>query len=110
MISLQIISNTGFNLYKNLRIKVTRDAQTFYWANRQKNKLCHTNQAQKNFIRIAGTTDVVIAHVNAVTEEASFYLVEKLMGRLVAWFEHDLIAINIQFISEGDSKVIKKIK
>jgi hypothetical protein len=26
-----------------------------------------------------------------------FYLAEKFMGRLVAWFERDLSAINVQF-------------
>ena len=29
-----------------------------------------------------------------------FYLAEKFTGRLVAWFEQDLVAINIQFVPE----------
>ena len=36
-----------------------------------------------------------------------FYLAEKFMGRHVAWFEDDLVAINVQF---GEPEKKKKPK
>ncbi len=37
-----------------------------------------------------------------------FYLAEKFMGRLVAWFEDDLAAINVQFLPEPERPVKRR--
>jgi hypothetical protein len=51
-------------------------------------------------ITIANAGGVLVAHVQPTTASDLFYLAEKFTGRLVAWFEQDLLAINIQFVPE----------
>jgi hypothetical protein len=41
---------------------------------------------------------VIVARVHPKTARDLFYLAEKFMGRLVAWFEDELSAINVQFL------------
>ena len=40
-------------------------------------------------------------------ESDLFFLTEKFVGRLVAWFSNELAAINVQFVSEP-KKVAKR--
>ena len=46
---------------------------------------------------MANAGGVVVAQVVPRAPRDLFYLAEKFMGRLVAWFESDLAAINVQF-------------
>jgi hypothetical protein len=41
-----------------------------------------------------------VAHIHPKTPNDLFYLTEKFTGRLVAWFEGQLLAINLQFVPE----------
>ena len=52
------------------------------------------------FIAIANANGVLVAHIWPKTPADLFYLAEKFTGRLVAWLESDLLAINIQFVVE----------
>ena len=61
----------------------------------------HVQRPKGGHIRIAGADGVLVAHVLPKTPADQFYLAEKLMGRLIAWFESDLASINIQFLPEA---------
>ena len=49
---------------------------------------------------MANADGVLVAHIHPKTPNDLFYLAEKFTGRLVAWFEADLLAINIQIVPE----------
>jgi hypothetical protein len=51
---------------------------------------------------------VLVAHIDPATPRDQFYLTEKFMGRLIAWFEKDLLAINVQFVAEPEKPKRKK--
>ena len=53
---------------------------------------------------------VLVAHIHPASQRDQFYLTEKFMGRLIAWFEKDLLAINVQFVPEPEKPARKKRK
>lgn len=106
MIVIQAIPKHKLDAYKMLRDKVSHEAATWYWANKAKTKLQHVQS--KGYIEVSSADGVLIARVYPKISSDLFYLAEKLLGRLIAWFERDLIAINMQFAEEGVQKRKKK--
>jgi hypothetical protein len=98
MISIQVIPRSGLDAYKLLRDKVTHDAQTWSWRNKAKTRLVHKN-APSGYIEVASADTVLTAQIYP-QDGNPYFFVEKLIGRLVAWFPEDLFAINIQFIPD----------
>jgi hypothetical protein len=102
MIVIQVIPKSGVNAYRLLRSKVLHEAATWYFSNKAKTRLRHIQSS--GHIDIANAGGVISAQVHPKDKRDHFYLAEKLMGRLVAWFEDDLVAINVQFIEEEKKK------
>jgi len=98
MIHIQVVPREGVDAYKLLRAKVLHEAATWYWSNKAKTRLRHLQS--KGHIDVAHAGGVVIATVHPKERRDLFYLAEKFMGRLVAWFEEDLVAINVQLLEE----------
>jgi hypothetical protein len=96
MIQIQVAPREGVDAYQLLRSKVIHEAATWYWANKAKTRLKHLQSDGHIDVRSAG--GVVVARVAPKERRDLFYLAEKFMGRLVAWFEADLAAINVQFV------------
>jgi hypothetical protein len=82
--------------YALLRSKVLHEATTWYWANKRKTRLRHLQS--EGHIDVANAGGVIVARVFPKTSRDLFYLAEKFMGRLVAWFEPELSAINVQIL------------
>jgi hypothetical protein len=97
MIRIQVVPRPGVDAWKLLRAKVLHEAATWYWGNRPKTRLCHIQSNGHIAVRHAG--GVVIAEVVPKDRRDLFYLAEKFMGRLVAWFEDELAAINVQLLA-----------
>jgi hypothetical protein len=106
MIVIQAIPKHEFDAYKMLRDKVSREAATWYWANKAKTRLQHVRS--KGYIKVRGADGLLIARVYPKVSSDLFYLAEKLFGRLIAWFEEELIAVNIQFAGEETPKKKRK--
>jgi hypothetical protein len=100
MISIQVVPGRGVDAYRILRDKVTHEAATWYWADKNKSRLRHS-QVQKGYIEVTGAEGVLIAQIYPKQPKDLFYLSEKFIGRLIGWFEDQLVAINIQFVSDG---------
>ena len=98
MIRIQVVPRTGSDAYRLLRSKVLHDAATWYWSNKKKTRLRHVQSG--GHIDIANAGGVVVATVVPKERRDLFYLAEKFMGRLIAWFEDELAAINVQFADE----------
>jgi hypothetical protein len=98
MITIQVVPRGGRDAYKLLRDKVTHEAQTWQWANRAKTRLQHINW-DTGYIEVSSADNVLNAQIQAKGSDP-FFLVEKFVGRLVAWFGNELIAINLQFIPD----------
>jgi hypothetical protein len=81
---------------------VLHEAATWDWANKKKTRLKHIQS--DGHIAVANAGGVVVAQVVPKTPRDIFYLAEKFMGRLVAWFADDLAAINVQFAPEPPAK------
>jgi hypothetical protein len=64
-------------------------------ANKRTTRLRHVQS--EGHIDVANAGGVIVARVSARTSRDLFYHAEKFMGRLVAWFEDELTAIN-QFL------------
>jgi hypothetical protein len=86
MLVLEAVPAPGRDAYKLLRARI-REATTWEWANKARTRLRHIQRPRGGHIRPKTPNDL-------------FYLAEKFTGRLVAWFEQDLVAINIQFVPE----------
>jgi hypothetical protein len=108
MIVLQIIPRAGTDAYKLLRDKVTHEARTWSWANRPKTRLRHV-QNPSGYIEVGSADGILVGHIMPKKPQDLFFLVEKFIGRIVAWFEDDLAAINLQFI-EADQVPTKSKK
>ena len=102
MIIIQVIPRDGHDAYKMLRDKVTHGAQTFSWGNKAKTRLYH---AKKNsgYIEVASADNILVAQIYPLDPDP-YFLTEKFIGRMVAWFRNDLFAINIQFVPEEKKK------
>lgn len=98
MIKIQVIPRSGADAYRLVLHKVTHEAKTWSWANKRKTRLVH-KQFAAGYIAIDRADDVLTAEVHA--KEDQFFLVEKFIGRLVAWFPEDLHSINLQFLPES---------
>ena len=99
MLILQVVPRAGIDAYRILRAKVTHEARTWSWKNKAKTKLQHL-QYRPGYIEVGNAEGVVIAQIMPVEEKDQFFLAEKFIGRLIAWFAEDLAAINLQFLSE----------
>lgn len=99
MLVLQAVPAPGRDAYRLLRARI-RQASTWEWGNKAKTRLRHVQRPKGGHISLANANGVLVAHVLPKTANDLFYLTEKFTGRLVAWFEQDLLAINIQFVPE----------
>jgi hypothetical protein len=99
MIAIQVVPGQGVDAYRLLRDKVTHGAATWYWVNKNKSRLRHS-QVKKGYIEVASAEGILVAQIYPKGPKDLFYLSEKFIGRLIAWFEDELVAINIQFIPE----------
>ena len=94
MIQIQVVPREGVDAYVLLRAKVLHDAATWRWSDRAKTKLRHIQS--QGHLAVSHAGGVVIARVVPKDRRDLFYLAEKFTGRLVAWFEDELAAINVQ--------------
>lgn len=99
MLVLQAVPVQGRDAFRLLRARI-REASTWVWGNKAKTRLKHVQRPNGGHITISNADGVLVARVEPKTPGDLFYLAEKFTGRLVAWFEADLVAINIQFIAE----------
>ena len=107
MLVLQAVPVPGKDIFKLLRARI-RSASTWDWANKARTRLKHVQRPKGGHITIANAGGVLVAHVLPKTPADLFYLAEKFTGRLVAWFEVDLAAINIQFMPDAPPPRKKK--
>ncbi len=98
MITIQVVPKPGVDAYALLRAKVLHDAATWYWNDRAKTRLRHVQS--NGHIEVSHAGGVVVARVVPKDRRDLFYLAEKFQGRLVAWFEDELAAINVQLVGE----------
>lgn len=98
MLVLQVVPAPGRDAFKLLRARI-KEAPTWNWSNKAKTRLKHVQRPKGGHIAIANANGVLVAHVMPKSPSDLFYLAEKFTGRLVAWFEADLVAINIQFVA-----------
>ena len=99
MLVLQAIPAPGRDAYRLLRTRI-KAASTWEWANKARTRLKHVQRPKGGHIRIASADGVLVAHIHPKTASDLFYLAEKFTGRLVAWFEADLVAINLQLLPD----------
>lgn len=97
MIIIQVVPKSDRDVYKMLRSKVIHEATTWYWNNKAKTRLKHV-RIPDGYIEVGSAEGVLVARIYPRESRDLFYLSEKFMGRLVAWFEEDMAAINIQFV------------
>ncbi|MBI2073449.1 MAG: hypothetical protein HYW06_07815 [Gemmatimonadetes bacterium] len=103
MIVMQVVPKDGkVDVYRLLRAKVLHEATTWSWGNKAKTRLRHVNS--EGYIDVRGADGVLVAHIYPSSPRDVFYLSEKFLGRLAAWFEEDLAAINVQFVPDPKRK------
>lgn len=99
MLVLQAVPAPGRDAFRLLRARI-RQASTWDWGNKRRTRLKHVQRPRGGHIAISNAGGVLVAHIHPKTPNDLFYLAEKFTGRLVAWFEADLVAINIQVVPE----------
>lgn len=103
MVVMQVVPKDGnVDVYRLLRAKVLHQAATWYWGNKAKTRLRHVNS--EGHIDVRGADGVLVAHIYPSSPRDVFYLSEKFLGRLAAWFEEHLAAINVQFVPDTKRK------
>jgi hypothetical protein len=101
MVKLRVIPVAGLDAYKLLRRKVTNEARTWACSNRDKTRLRHSRQ-NSGYIDVGAAGGVLVADIHP-GEDGAYSIVEKLIGRLVAWFPQEVSAINVQFAADQDT-------
>jgi hypothetical protein len=96
MLTVQIVPRAGADAYRLLRDKVAHGARTWSWKNKAKTRLTH-KQNPGGYIEVGNADGVLVAEIHPASEDDTYFFAEKFIGRLVAWFRLDLVAINIQF-------------
>jgi hypothetical protein len=96
MITFQVVPRPGLDAYQLVRHKVIHEARTWSWANKRKTRLRHARE-EAGTIEVGHAGGVLTARVHPKGSDDLFFLTEKFVGRLVAWFKDDLAAINLQF-------------
>jgi hypothetical protein len=91
-----VVPKSEINAYRLLRDKIAHGAHTWFWKNKKKTRLTHKRNP-RGYIEIADADGVLVAEVHSDTEDNTYFFVEKFIGRLVAWFQPEMAAINIQF-------------
>lgn len=109
MLNIQVIPNSGADAYRLLRDKVTHEARTWAWSNKAKTRLRHKN-ADGGYIEVGSADGVLVAQIRPRDSGQLFFLTEKFIGRLTAWFVKDLIAINIQFTPDAGTRKRRRSK
>lgn len=99
MITIQIVPKRRVDAYKLLRDKVTHEAKTWYWGNKAKTRLRHVNLAG-GYIEVGSADNILVVELHPRDDGDLFFLAEKFVGRLTAWFADQIVAINMQFIDE----------
>jgi hypothetical protein len=99
MIQIQVVPRAGVDAYALLRAKVLHEAATWYWGNKARTRLRHLQSA--GHIDVANAGGVLVARVSPKDPRDIFYLAEKFMGRMVAWFETELAAIHLQILDDA---------
>ena len=99
MLVLEAVPAPGRDAYKLLRTRI-REAPTWEWVNKARTRIRHVQRPKGGHIALSNAGGVLVAHIRPKEPADLFYLAEKFTGRLVAWFEQDLVAINIQFVPE----------
>ena len=107
MLVLQAVPAPGRDAYRLLRGRI-KAATTWNWSNKGKTRLKHVQRPKGGYIGIANANGVLVAHIWPKTPADLFYLAEKFTGRLVAWLESDLLAINIQFVAEPPKRTKRR--
>ena len=107
MLVLQAVPQPGRDIFKLLRSRI-RAANTWDWSNKTRTRLKHKARPKGGYIKIANADGVLVAHMHPASPDDLFYLAEKFTGRLVAWFQPDLAAINVQFIADPPPRRAKK--
>jgi len=92
MIEIEIHPKAGVNAYKLLRSKI-HEAATWKWGNRAKTRLRHVQS--EGWVDVKRVGRVVVARVVPKAKRDTFYLTEKLTGRLVAWFGNEVASIHV---------------
>jgi hypothetical protein len=108
MIVIQIVPTQGTDAWGLLRSKVLHEAKTWDFANKAKTRLKHVNSG--GHIEVSNARGVVAARVVPKEPKDQFFLVEKFVGRLVAWFPGDLVAVNMQFVPDPPARKRRRRK
>ena len=99
MLVLQAVPAGKLNAFKLLRARI-REASTWSWSNKARTRLKHVARPKGGHIEVSSAGGVLVAHIKPKTPSDQFYLTEKFIGRLIGWFEGDLLSINIQFVAD----------
>lgn len=108
MLRLQIVPQVDADAYRLLRDKVTHEAHTWGWMNKAKTRLTRNSEPKRGYIEIGSADGVVVAEIRPARDDDAWYFAEKFIGRLVAWFPSEIVAINVQFQGGANQKSIKK--
>ena len=98
MILIQVVPRAGHDAYQLLRHKVIHEAATWNWGNKKKTRLRHIQS--NGWIDVFKAGEVLVARVHPKEPKDLFYLAEKFIGRLIAWFDEELVSVNVQLIDD----------
>ena len=99
MISIQVVAKGDEVVYRLLRDKVTHEARTWSWANQSKTRLQHA-RLDAGYIEVGTAESVLVAQIHPKSKQDEYFLAEKFVGRLTAWFADKFLAVNLRFRPE----------
>lgn len=108
MVRILVVPRSDADVYRLLRAKVLHEAATWYWSNKARTRLRHVQSS--GHIDVAAAGGAVVATVAPKERRDLFYLAEKFMGRLIAWFENDLASITLQLVPEAAPPARRKAR
>ena len=98
MIQIQVLPRTGYDAWALLRSRILHQAATWEFANKAKTRIKHIRR--NGHLEVGHAGGVVVATVVPKDAGDEFYLAEKFIGRIVAWFSDEIAGINVQFMAD----------
>jgi len=98
MIQIQVLPRTGHDAWALLRARILHQAATWEFGNKAKTRIKHIRR--NGHLEVGHAGGVVVARVVPKDPGDEFYLAEKFIGRIVAWFGAEVAGINVQFMAD----------
>jgi hypothetical protein len=99
---VQVVPGSGHDAYSLVRDKIRHGAHTFEFVNKAKTRVRH--KVYPGRIELIDADGVLVARIRPKDNEDVENLVGSFIGRLIDWFQRELVAVNVQILHQPTAR------